>query len=134
MASIAYEPIPAEGATTTTGQETTRSSHPLLGTEAGEAIAAADSEEKNSPSADVRGMEDDDRSFKVGELVMTRVKDHFLALGYSTPPPAGVQLSGLSQKVLTGRSCFGPVKFGANRVRDMFRTDSKPVLDEPRRS
>ena len=42
MASIAYEPIPAEDATTTIGQETTRSSHPLLGTEAGEAMAAAD--------------------------------------------------------------------------------------------
>ena len=70
MASIAYEPIPAEGATTSIGQETTRSSQPLLGTEAGEAMAAADSEEKNSPSADVRGMEDDDRSFKVGERGM----------------------------------------------------------------
>ena len=51
MASIAYEPIPAEGATTSIGQETTRSSQPLLGTEAGEAMAAADSEEKSSPSA-----------------------------------------------------------------------------------
>ena len=84
MASIAYEPIPAEGATTTIAQETPRSSHPLLGTEAGEAMAAADSEEKNSPSADVRGMEDDDRSFKVGERVMRRDRGEEWRPGYVT--------------------------------------------------
>ena len=84
MASIAYEPIPAEGATTTAGQETTRLSQPLLGTEAGEAVAAADSEEKNAPSADVRGMEDGDRSFKVGERVMRRDGDDKWRPGYVT--------------------------------------------------
>ena len=47
-------------------------------------MAAADSEEKTSPSADVRGMEDNDRSFKVGERVMRRDTGEEWKPGYVT--------------------------------------------------